>query len=224
VPAAGNTAVMATAPPGVRIEVLDHRPQTMEEVARVATAAFLDDPFFCFLTPNRSLRRRGLQIFWKAMVGAVGERGVVYGARQEDGRLVGAATWVRPGRYPLPVRAQLQQARGAFWAMIPRPPALLAGSRYLLAIDKVHPREPHWYLELLVVDPEAQRGGIGAALQAETYQKADQEGLASYLETQKEDNLAYYRRFGYEVAEELHPVSAGPPLWTMRRPPRTPEA
>ncbi|MBV8463434.1 MAG: hypothetical protein JO368_09075, partial [Acidimicrobiales bacterium] len=48
-------------------------------------------------------------------------------------------------------------------------------------------------------------------------------GLDCYLETQKEDNLAYYRRFGYDVEHELRPVPNGPPLWTLRRPPRPPE-
>ena len=46
---------------------------------------------------------------------------------------------------------------------------------------------------------------------------ADREGVDCYLETQKPENLAYYRRFGYEVVEELQPVAGGPPLWTMRR-------
>ncbi len=77
-----------------------------------------------------------------------------------------------------------------------------------------------WYLLLLVVDPSVQRGGIGTRLQAAGMEQADQDGLDCYLETQKPDNVPYYRRFGYEVVEELRPVPAGPPLWTMRRPPQ----
>ena len=74
-----------------------------------------------------------------------------------------------------------------------------------------------WYLLLLVVDPLVQRAGIGARLQAPGLKAADQEGLDCYLETQKLDNVAYYRRFGYEVVDELRPVPDGPSLWTMRR-------
>ncbi|MHB1854141.1 MAG: GNAT family N-acetyltransferase, partial [Acidimicrobiales bacterium] len=80
-----------------------------------------------------------------------------------------------------------------------------------------------WYLQLLAVDPSVQRGGIGGTLQGQVYPQADRDGLVSYLETQKEANLAYYRRFGYELDRELHPVKNGPPLWTMRREPRPPE-
>ncbi len=99
-----------------------------------------------------------------------------------------------------------------------RPKAMIQGLRYLLAIENAHPKDTLWYLLLLVVDPSAQRSGIGALLQHDAMATADSEGLDCYLETQKPENLVYYRRFGYEVAEELRPVKDGPPLWTMRRP------
>lgn len=185
----------------------------------MATEAFADDPFFCFLSPGERIRRRGLRIYFRAAVAYLGERGHVLGARQ-DGRLVGVAAFIRPGGYPLPVGTQLRQAAASFRALAARPPALVAGSQYLLAMDKAHPREPIWYLELLAVDPSAQRRGYGGALQEQVYAQADRDQLASYLETQKEANLAYYRRFGYEVVTELRPVRNGPPLWTMRREPR----
>jgi hypothetical protein len=50
--------------------------------------------------------------------------------------------------------------------------------------------------------------------------ETDAEGVGSYLETQNEDNLGYYRRFGYELRETLRPVDGGPPLFTMWRRPR----
>jgi GNAT superfamily N-acetyltransferase len=204
-------------PWGVETLRLD-RPN-FDEAGRVAAAGFFDDPFFEYLSPSERLRRRGLHIYFRAVVASLGDAGLVSGVRQ-DGRLVGVAAWVRPGRYPLSVAAQLRQSVGAFRGLSPRPVALVHGTRYLLAIDKVHPKETLWYLQLLVVDPAAQRGGIGAALQAPIYAEADRDQLPSYLETQKAENLVYYRRFGYETVDELRPVKGGPPLWTMRREPR----
>jgi GNAT superfamily N-acetyltransferase len=209
-------------PAGLSVETLVPDAATLNEVAVVATDAFADDPFFRFLSPNEKLRRRGLGIYWRGAVAALGERGLTLGVRRGDGRLVGVAAFVRPGGYPLPVMSQVRQAGSALRALVARPPAIISGSKYLLAIDKAHPREPLWYLEMLVVEPAAQRGGVGAALQGHVYSMADAEQLPSYLETQKEDNLAYYRRFGYETVDELHPVKKGPPLWTMRREPRQP--
>ena len=95
---------------------------------------------------------------------------------------------------------------------------LVSGPRYVAAMERAHPHGPVWYLELLVVDPSAQRNGIGARLQRDMLAAADDQGLDCYLETQKDENLAYYRRFGYDLEQELRPVHGGPPLWTMRRP------
>lgn len=209
-------------PGGSVVETLRSDAKTLDEVAAVATEAFADDPFFSFLSPNATLRRRGLSIYWRAAVAALGERGLTLGVRRDDGRLVGVAAFVRPGCYPLPAMAQLRQAGSAFWALIARPAAIVRGTKYLLAIDVAHPGEPLWYLQLLVVDPPAQRAGVGAALQEHVFRLADEEQVPSYLETQKADNLAYYRRFGYETVQELQPVKKGPPLWTMRREPRRP--
>jgi GNAT superfamily N-acetyltransferase len=135
---------------------------------------------------------------------------------------VGVAAWVKPGRYPIPIQSQLRGTGGAFRALASRPKALVDGSKYMLAIEKVHPHEKLWYLQLLVVDPSVQRLGVGTMLQRPELARADTEGLACYLETQNPDNLAYYHRFGYEVVQELHPVKNGPPLWTMRREPQDP--
>jgi GNAT superfamily N-acetyltransferase len=134
-----------------------------------------------------------------------------------NGRLVGVAAWVPPGAYPLGVAGQARGFLGAGRAMALRPKGLRDGLRYMNAIERAHPKDPMWYLLLLVVDPSVQRAGIGAHLQEPVLERADEDGVDCYLETQSEDNLPYYRRFGYEVEAELGPVPGGPPLWTMRR-------
>jgi GNAT superfamily N-acetyltransferase len=196
---------------------LSTRGRDLEEAALVAARAFHHDPFFEFLEPGPVRRARALALFWRSTVGALGTQGQVTGARQADGRLVGVAAWFPPGTYPAPAGVQGREMLGAFRAMILRPPAVRDGLRYLLAIERAHPKDLMWYLLLLVVDPSVQRAGIGTALQQPGLETADKEGLDCYLETQKPENIAYYRRFGYDVVDELRPVKSGPPLWTMRR-------
>ena len=204
--------------PDIELVPLAPRGLDLDEAAVVAARAFHHDPFFEYLDPNPLRRARGLGLFFRAAVRALGSAGRITGARRADGRLMGVAAWVPPGLYPLPGRAQVGELVGATRAMAPRPAGLRAGMRYLFAIDQAHPKDPMWYLLLLVVDPLVQRSGIGTRLQTPVLETADREGVDCYLETQKPENLAYYRRFGYEVVEELRPVQDGPPLWTMRRP------
>jgi GNAT superfamily N-acetyltransferase len=204
-------------PKDVEIRPLSTRGRDLEEAAMVGARAFYDDPFFEFLEPHPVRRARGLALFIRSVLFAAGQDGKVTGARQADGRLVGVSAWLPPGTYPRPAASQVRQMFGTLRAMALRPLALGQGLRYQFAIEKAHPKDPLWYLLLLVVDPSAQRGGIGTGLQQEGLGTADREGIDCYLETQKPENLPYYGRSGYELDQELRPVAGGPPLWTMRR-------
>jgi GNAT superfamily N-acetyltransferase len=188
----------------------------------VAARAFHDDPFFEFLDPHGVTRARGLAIFWRSTIAAAARNSTMTAARRtSDGRLVGLSVVVPPGKWPLPIPSQARQLAGAARAMIPRPPALVKGTRYLLSMEAAHPKEDLWYPMLLCVDPGAQRGGIGARLQEPMLRSADADAIDCYLETQKPDNVPYYGRFGYELVRELAPVKSGPPLFLMRRPAQT---
>jgi ribosomal protein S18 acetylase RimI-like enzyme len=190
---------------------------TLDEAAVLGARSFYDDPFFVHLSSEPMLRARGLALYWRSHLAALGRAAVATGARDAAGTLVGICVWQRPGTYPLPVGAQATEMVGALRALIPRPPAVLKGLRYTLAMEKARPREEHWYLCLLAADPMAWRRGIGTALLEPGLETVDADGLPCYLETQKEDNIAYYRRFGFDETERLTPSPGGPPLFTMTR-------
>ncbi len=191
----------------------------LRDAALVAARAFHTDPFFEFLSPNALQRARGLALYGLATVTHLGPSAKLLTARV-DGRIVGVGAWIPPGAYPYPAAVQARQAMGIAHALYRVPSSIPKGLKYLMAIDKAHPKDEVWYLQLLVCDPEHQRRGIGTSLQDEVLATCDHDGVGAYLETQKEANVAYYRRFGYEVVSELMPVAAGPKLWTMRRDPR----
>ncbi len=197
---------------------LDRR--TLDEVSVLGARSFFDDPFFIHLSDEPRLRVRGLGLYLRSHLIALGGSGVATGARNDAGLLVGVCVWQRPGSHPLPVGRQVREMGGSLRALIPRPASLVTGLRYTMAIEKVRPREAHWYLCLLATDPMMWRRGVGTALLEPSLARNDEDGLSCYLETQKEDNLAYYRRFGFEETERLTPARNGPPLFTMTRPAR----
>jgi len=89
----------------------------------------------------------------------------------------------------------------------------------LATVERHHPHDRHLYLAVLGVDPGAQGSGVGSSLLAPGLELCDREGLAAYLETGKERNLAFYGRHGFEVTGQLT-LPRGPTVWLMRREPR----
>jgi predicted N-acetyltransferase YhbS len=89
----------------------------------------------------------------------------------------------------------------------------------LTKVERRHPDDRHLYLSVLGVEPSRQGGGIGSQLLAPGLELCDRDGVAAYLETGKERNIAFYSRHGFEVTGQLK-LPAGPPVWFMRREPR----
>jgi ribosomal protein S18 acetylase RimI-like enzyme len=87
-------------------------------------------------------------------------------------------------------------------------------------LERVAPL-PRWYLGVLGVDPEAQRGGWGARLMRPILDRADADSLAVSLETLRESNVEYYRKHGFEVAATLPLPGGGPTCWVLKRPPQS---
>lgn len=101
--------------------------------------------------------------------------------------------------------------------LLARLPLALHG---LTALEREHPRTPpHWYLSILGTDPDAQGRGLGAAVLAPVLERCDADGVAAYLESSKERNIAYYARHGFRVVRELR-LPRGPRVWAMWREPR----
>lgn len=190
----------------------------IDEAAVVALRAFYTDPFFVFLSPKSGLRNHGLFMFFRTALRHLGSGGRIVTVRDGNDRIVGVSAWFAPGGYPQSIPTQLAAVPGSLRALYRRPRALIDANTYLNAIAKAHPKEEHWYLYLLVADPELQRSGVGKMLLEDRLTEIDEQGLPAYLETQKTDNIAYYRRFGFEEQPALTPVKSGPPIYRMWRP------
>ncbi len=67
--------------------------------------------------------------------------------------------------------------------------------------------------------PDRQGTGLGTALIENGHRRADELGLATYVETFSEGSVGYYRRRGYQVVGEFT-IGDGTPGWGMIRPPQ----
>ncbi|HRD29223.1 MAG TPA: GNAT family N-acetyltransferase, partial [Caulobacter sp.] len=82
-----------------------------------------------------------------------------------------------------------------------------------------HPKEPHWYLSMIGVDPSRQGQGLGAALLKAGLARCDADGLPAYLESSSPKNVPLYERHGFEVIGLIKPGDH-PGLIPMYRPAR----
>jgi ribosomal protein S18 acetylase RimI-like enzyme len=203
------------------VTVLRHRAAAADDapaVAELLAAAFADYPIWVWVEPDDAERRRALRDFYEADTAdtmALGSSDLLF---DEEGRLLAAAIWVPS-----------EHLQGGFLTA----PELeshwspSAGSRLhsmMRVMEEMAPPEPHWYLDLLAVDPARQGGGLGGLVLAPGLARAEADGRPCVLETARPQTVRFYERLGFAVTEEVDLAPGvdggpGPALWGMSRPP-----
>ncbi len=184
--------------------------------ARVLARSFLDDPGWVHVFPEAATRvartDRLLALTIRHGYVDLGESWVVDG----DGAPAAAAIWAPPGQHALSVRTTIRMLPALAWQIGRRiPPAL----RLMRVMERGHPDEPHWYLAALGVDPDHQGRGHGARLLAPVLERCDATRTLAWLESANPRNHGFYRRMGFEVANQVT-VPAGPTMTFFARRPR----
>ena len=98
-------------------------------------------------------------------------------------------------------------------------PRIVRCAAGLLYFASHHPKERHWYLQMLGTEPTQQGHGLGSAVIAPVLERCDRDGERIYLESSKKRNIPFYERHGFEVTAEIQ-VPRGPVVWAMWRDPR----
>jgi GNAT superfamily N-acetyltransferase len=185
-----------------------------EGLSAALARAFFDDPVMSWLLPRDARRARGLPVVFEMELTNVHlPHGEVYTTAQ----LSGGALWAPPGKWRTPPASLLRALPRLALALGSRIPVAL---RTIMAMERVHPKEPHWYLAVLGTEPASQGKGVGSALMAPVLQRCDREGVAAYLESSKQSNIPFYARHGFEVTGTVSLPGGGPPVWPMWREPR----
>ena len=194
-------------------------PAAVEVLAR----AFRDNPLNRAVVGRGEARRlRCNQYGMRTSLKIAGPTATILGGRMvenggnslqfESDAPQGVLLAIRPRHFPLPAQsllAQLQAVLGQGLRVARR-----WGEVYR-ALEAVHPPRDHWYLSLLGTDPAVQGNGIGRSLLKFWLAGVDRDGAASYLETDREENVGFYAREGFAVEFELRVL--GTRVWCMRR-------
>jgi GNAT superfamily N-acetyltransferase len=194
--------------------VEDVRKAVAEDVPALSAAlaaAFDDDPVIGWVFPHARRRPRFARRLFALRLRHVLDQGETYTI---DNR--GGALWAVPGQWKVSVGQQLDMLVRLAGGLGLRATRILGG---LHDVERRHPREPHYYLAVLGVEPESQGRGLGTALMGPVLRACDGDGVPAFLESSKERNVDYYSRHGFRVTEELR-LPEGPPVWLMWRDPQ----
>ena len=171
--------------------------------------AFSADPMARWHYPHPGLYLEYSPSFYFALGGNAFKSGT---ARILDG-YIGTALWLPPGVGPdenaledvfnRTLGAQVREdLLGCFEQM-----------------EKYHPKEPHWHLPLIGVDPAHTGKGGGAALMRDALAACDSDEILAYLESTNARNIPFYNRLGFEVIGTIQ-SGGSPELFAMLRVPK----
>lgn len=186
----------------------------LKPIGAVLGRAFHDDPVSLFMTPDEQQRPARLAGVFGAMARYLH---MPFGGTEvllQDGAIRAAALWDPPGAtQPAWWRGLLMMA--ATTRVLRKDASKMA--TFGQTLDRVRPKDQHWYLAVIGTEPDRQGTGLGTALIRSRLDRCDQEGLPAYLESSKESNVPYYEKFGFKVTQDLQIPDGGPTLWPMWR-------
>jgi ribosomal protein S18 acetylase RimI-like enzyme len=169
--------------------------------ASVLGRAFTEYELLRYYFQDETERRAVADTFASISLSVCLRYGEVYASSE---KLEGVAAWLPPGKAPF----------GGWQILRSVPPSVLfrfarQGASRMWAfgrfVDNLHRRlipYPHWYLQIIGVDPAYQGQGFSSRLLRPVLERIDRERMPCFLETNAEKNVAIYQRFGFEVVSE----------------------
>jgi GNAT superfamily N-acetyltransferase len=197
------------------------RPATSADVKKLAVVlarAFHEDPPLIWLLPDPARRPGRVTRMFATVIGIESLR---YGGVEVacDGeKILGGAIWLPPGHWQPGFREQLRAVPSHARALAS---AWGRAARYGHALEDAHPREPHWYLKAIGVDPAWQGRGVASLLLRSRLNRCDQDGQPAYLEASKPDGVALYEHFSFRRTGNLDMPEGAPVITAMWRDPAT---
>lgn len=182
-----------------------------DALAGTLARAFHDDPLICFLLPDPADQKTKFASLFKLLF----KLGLPYGACDVTTGYEAAALWRPPNQWHIPI-----------WQYVTNGAAFLSlfgvgGAGRVMGImdhiEKHHPHEPHWYLQVIGTDPAKQGKGFGGVVMRRSLEKCDAQQMPAYLESSKDSNIPIYQSFGFEVTGELKIPGGGPTIYPMWR-------
>jgi GNAT superfamily N-acetyltransferase len=190
------------------------RPATAADVPAILdtlTGAFLDDPVWGAVFPDRDRRPAQAAALWQLFVRGAARFPWTFVTEPS----ASVAIWLPPGEDEL-THEDEEGLEDYLADAVGRSPA----DEILALFDQfaeARPQEPHFYLSLLATHPDRRGHGTGMALLRENLAAIDADGGDAYLESTNPANLARYESVGFRPHGDFT-TPRGRTVTTMWRP------
>ena len=196
------------------------RPATAADRATLTNSlasAFGEDPLFTWMAgvgPNQSIEPKLRSVFNTFLkLDLVRDEHLVF--MDEDG--IGVAIWKAPNKWKMSNGDMLRALPSMLRSFGTKATRMMGAFN---AIEKVHPKEEHYYLEALGTRQDMQSKGVGSAVIRDMLERCDREGVPAYLESSNVRNVPFYARHGFEATGEIVVGKGAPTVTAMWREPR----
>ena len=178
------------------IDLEPFRPEMTAEASRVLAHAFASNPINVAVFGSGELAKN--EAFFRIALTVM--KGPKFVATDES-RILGVVHWVHSSRCQpsgmeklllIPVM-MAKLGAGATWRVL----------SWLSTWSRHDPQESHLHLGPIGVIPEAQGQRIGSRLMPRYCEALTKSAVSGYLETDRPENVAFYRRFGFETTAEI---------------------
>lgn len=181
-------------------------PADRHTLAEVLAKAFEHDPVMRWIIPDNEDYQRTAIPYFRLLL----QQSMSFSASHTNEDKTGAALWVGPKEY-LPVSSLLIGTWRLWWLLKGN---ILRSYRLQELMASYRPRKDFLHLTLIATHPEQQRSGIGAEFIEPMLERAKALALPVYLECSNQDNLDFYRQFGFRLVDNIS-FKDGPTIWPM---------
>lgn len=188
----------------------------INQAVEVLARAFKNDSLYKYLIPEEEKRHKILPYFFKFRI----RYGMLYGETYATSpRMEGLAIWIPYKNINISSWRVLKCGGVSLFLKAGKDVMgrLSNLEEYASQIHKKHADFPHWHLSPIAVDPTFQGKGFARTLLNNMLERIDKEKVPCFLETQSENNVSIYKRYGFKVVEEGKIPNTNIIHWAMMR-------
>eukprot|EP01124_Arcella_intermedia_P008888 TRINITY_DN15696_c0_g1_i1.p1 TRINITY_DN15696_c0_g1~~TRINITY_DN15696_c0_g1_i1.p1 ORF type:complete len:1232 (+),score=311.07 TRINITY_DN15696_c0_g1_i1:15-3710(+) len=196
---------------------------TLEVSSSVLARSLANTPYSIYHTGNKKKEEK-LGWYYKKCIQYSFRYGRSYNVSNSEEKVVGVIIW----QHPHETNASLSRMIEVGMSDMPRVFGFEGTYKFSVSFKSVQQKrkelmkkEEHMYLFAIGVDPPYQRQGYGSALIQPLLKEADDSNLKCFLECSIAESVSFFKKWGFQVIEEVSKHHTGCLTYEMVRKPKS---